>query len=451
MINRFARRKEIEEQYKRINKVENEEEIRSGGYEASSGIVISQNEDKLFVDDKAINNIVFGNERSGKGKYFILPNLDIYSRAKEKPSIIVHDPTTEIYNNLKKKLENRGYIIEILDLENTELSTIKYNPIKLIIEAYRENDLIGAYFLANGITDSIYGLISGDSYWNCSIKNLASAMILGTVEDYINENNQEEINLNMIGNILYELASKESDGKNGLEIYFDKFDKNSKVRELFDKSNFHKSNIKDSLLTEVVMKLKISNLNLGKDMDFKSIGFKSDKDKPFAIFLKSDEFQNRNNPIVSIFVNQLYYILSKEASKCEFGKCEREIIFMIDEFNNIPEISNLEKMLAIGGSKNIKFNLTLQRIGQLKRKYGERYKQILSNCTNKFYLCSSDIETVEYFYEEIGYLKNKMQLMNLKEDELLIVRSNKRDCNNKIEPYPIYNKAENTYKYEYEK
>ncbi len=126
-------------------------------------------------------------------------------------------------------------------------------------------------------------------------------------------------------------------------------------------------------------------------------------------------------------------------------------VTILDEFNNIPEISNLEKMLAIGGSKNIKFNLTLQRIGQLKRKYGERYKQILSNCTNKFYLCSSDIETVEYFYEEIGYLKNKMQLMNLKEDELLIVRSNKRDCNNKIEPYPIYNKAENTYKYEYEK
>ncbi len=125
---------------------------------------------------------------------------------------------------------------------------------------------------------------------------------------------------------------------------------------------------------------------------------------------------------------------------------------MLDEFQNMPEISEFDNMLSICVAKNIKFNLILQSIEQLKRKYGEGYKQILINCANNFYIHSSDIETVEYFSEKLKHLKNRMQLMNLNDGEIIITRAKNRDCyNNKIEPYPIYNKSKNTYKYEYEK
>lgn len=50
MVNRFTTRKEIEEQFKCINKVESKEEREAGGYEGHGGIVISQSEEKLFID-----------------------------------------------------------------------------------------------------------------------------------------------------------------------------------------------------------------------------------------------------------------------------------------------------------------------------------------------------------------------------------------------------------------
>lgn len=455
MLNRFTTRKEIEEQFKCINKMESKEEREAGGYEGHGGIVISQSEEKLFIDDRAVNNIVFGSARSGKGKYFILPSIDVYSRAKEKPSIIIYDPKDEIYDAFNKKLKDRGYRIEVLDLEKKELSTIKYNPINLIVETCKKEDFSRAYFLTKEITDSIYGVISekqdGDKYWSYSVKNLVNAMILGVIERHIAENKEEELTINDIGNMLFELASKDVEGKNGLEIYFDKFDKNSMAKKLFDNSNFNKKNTRGSILIEAVKKLEISNFNYGNNIDLKNIGFKLEEDKPFAVFLKGQNFSNMNNAIASIFITQLYYILSKESLKY-LGKCEREVIFMLDEFQNMPEISEFDNMLSIGVSRNIKFNLILQTIGQLKRKYGEGYKQILINCTNNFYIYSSDIETVEYFSEKLKHLKNRMQLMNLNDGEIIITRAKNRDCyNNKIEPYPIYNKSKNTYKYEYEK
>lgn len=76
---RFATLEEIDAQYRSIPK-------RDIPFEGLGGIPIARNlvKDEIYIDDSIVNNLIIGMTRSGKGETFILPSLDIYSRAKIK-------------------------------------------------------------------------------------------------------------------------------------------------------------------------------------------------------------------------------------------------------------------------------------------------------------------------------------------------------------------------------
>jgi len=81
----FTTLKELQQQYKAVPEKGEE-------YSGHGGVVISRYMDKIFVDDSAVNNLVIGTTRSGKGETFVFPTIDVYSRATEKPSMIINDP-----------------------------------------------------------------------------------------------------------------------------------------------------------------------------------------------------------------------------------------------------------------------------------------------------------------------------------------------------------------------
>lgn len=65
--------------------------------------------------------------------------------------------------------------------------------------------------------------------------------------------------------------------------------------------------------------------------------------KPIAIFMVTPDYDSSNHVIASIFVRQLYYVLSKNASLARGNKCHREVVFLLDEFGVRPygHIENL--------------------------------------------------------------------------------------------------------------
>ncbi|MGN1029111.1 MAG: TraG/TraD/VirD4 family protein, partial [Bacilli bacterium] len=129
--------------------------------------------------------------------------------------------------------------------------------------------------------------------------------------------------------------------------------------------------------------------------------------------------------------------------------------------------------------RKIKFNLIIQSISQLKKLYGDDYKTIMGNCSNKFYIFTNEIETAEEFAKLLGdetivtysrsgeilditkhqtesvdgkKLLTVDELMHLKEGEVVLVRGTKRRDleGNEIRPYPIFNTGETKLKYRYE-
>ncbi len=202
-------------------------------------------------------------------------------------------------------------------------------------------------------------------------------------------------------------------------------------------------------------------------------------EKPIAIFMITPDYDTSNHVIASIFVRQLYFILAKGASLARGNKCHREVVFLLDEFGNMPSIEGMATLATVCLGRNIRFNLIIQAYSQLKNKYGEDADTIDGNCGNTIYILTNDQETAEKVSKKLGNKtinlpsrsgkglstdKNKTEgldqrplltpneLMSFKEGESAVIRVIKRQDNNRkrIRPRPIYNTGETALKYRWE-
>ncbi|MBS6502193.1 MAG: type IV secretory system conjugative DNA transfer family protein [Clostridium sp.] len=543
---RFTTMKEIDEQYKCVDEVESIEERDIGGYKGKGGVPIARGykdyilidgkkvrKEVMYIDDSSSNNLIIGTTRSGKGELYVFPTIDLYSRAKEKASLVVNDPKAELYSASKEILEKRGYRVEVLNLINP-LNSMSYNPLQLVIDAYEKEDYSTAQGLCKTLTHMLYYKPdTKDPFWQNSAMSLVNALILAVTEKCFKEdklikekidnlNSQKEklmtidnktendinlineiekgildlenerikvkskITLYTVANMLSELGSKtDIRGNNELDKYFNNLDSNSVAKMQYATSNFSKGEARGSIFSVAMSELsiftmdEIAKLTAKNSINLKDIGFKSEDNRPIALFMTIPDFDKSNHVIASIFVRQLYYVLAKEATFNKPAKCDREVVFLLDEFGSMPAIEGMDSIITVCLGRNIKFNLVIQDISQLKKLYGDDYKTILGNCSNKFYIFTNEVETAEEFSKLLGdktivtysrsgeildttkhqtesvdgrKLLTADELMHLKEGEIAIVRGTKRRDlnNNKIRPYPIFNTAEHTLKYRYE-
>lgn len=483
---RFATLDEIKEQYRAVDEVESDKERLNGGYEGRGGVIVSRYKDKIFIDDSPTNNLIIGTTRSGKGELFIFPTIDLYSRAGIKPSLVVNDPKGELYSASKEILENRGYRVEILNLLKP-MNSMSYNPLQLIIDAYKQKDYSTAQSLVKTLTYTLYykpGV--KDPFWQTSAMSLVNALILAVCDECIKSGELQKITLYTVANMLSELGSKDDvTGKNELDKYFEGLDSKSVAKMQYATSNFSKGTTRGGIFATAMSELQIftmdeiAKLTSKNSINLKDIGFTSNDDRPVALFMVTPDYDCSNHVISSIFVRQLYYVLAKEASLRPGGKCDREVVFLLDEFGNMPVIEGMANIVTVCLGRNIRFNLVIQAISQLKKLYGDDYKTILCNCSNKFYIFTNEVETAEEFSKLLGdktivtysrsgeifdMTKHQTEsvdarkiltvdeLMHLEEGEIVIARGTKRrDLNgNKIRPYPIFNTADHTLKYRYE-
>ena len=175
----------------------------------------------------------------------------------------------------------------------------------------------------------------------------------------------------------------------------------------------------------------------------------------------------------------MYYVLAKESTLSIEGKCDREVIFLLDEFGNMPPIEGMANIITVCLGRKIRFNLIVQAYSQLKNLYGDDAPTIEGNCGNQIYILTNEDETAEKFSKLVGEktiitksrsgdkysleknhsesldarrLLTSQELRALKMGESVIVRVIKRSDKegNRIVPKPIFNNNEYAMKHRYE-
>lgn len=181
---RFTTIDEIKKQYKEIPD-------KNLTYSGIGGTIISRYKDKLYIDTSNTNNLIIGMTRSGKGEFFVIPSIDVYSRAQIQSSLLLCDPKLELYRSSKKTLEERGYKVLVLNLIDP-LSSCGYNPLSLIIEYYKKKMYDEAELMSDSFAFSVFrpdkaGNGGNDKFFDKTAAGVFSALILAHIKDCLQE------------------------------------------------------------------------------------------------------------------------------------------------------------------------------------------------------------------------------------------------------------------------
>ena len=479
---RWAEMEEIKRQYRSVP-------LKGKKYSGKGGIPVSRYADMMYIDSDPVNNLIIGTTGSGKGEMFVVPCIDIYSRAGLQPSLIVTDPKLELTAASYDTLKERGYEVHVLNLVDP-LNSMGYNPLSLITDAWRDGNTADAQMLTRTFAYSIFNDTVGETnaksqFFIETATSLLTALILAHIEDCIKYGCPEKITMYSIINLFVELSGHKLDNKGRTELdeYFSSRPSGNIARLQFVSSGIAGEETKGNIYASMLSKLNSFSLDTIAKMASEStlrmadVGF---GEKPVAVFIGIPDYDTSNHFLASVFIRQLYFELSKKATLTNQGKCRREVVFLLDEFGNIPPVESMDSIITVCRGRNIRFNLIVQSYSQLYAKYGTNAANtIIGNCANQIYILTIEKETAERYSQLLGSstittltrhgrrmqlnksvtesseerpLLNANELMELHKGEFIVKRVMHRTdiTGADILPYPIFNRGKSRMPYRYE-
>lgn len=159
-------------------------------YKGDVGSVISRYKNTIFVDDSFVHTLGVGTTSSGKTEMFVYSMLDICSRnedIKKRSSFIITDPKLELYKSSKKTLEERDYIVRLINLQNPRKSA-GINPLAEATNLYKKGDVDKAEIMARTYAYSVFNSKEDDqleAIWKQTATQLFTALSIAQIADCI--------------------------------------------------------------------------------------------------------------------------------------------------------------------------------------------------------------------------------------------------------------------------
>jgi type IV secretion system protein VirD4 len=432
---RWSEREEIKDQYREIPDCGGDEEFTGeGGFPIAPG----DNDDTVYIDDSATNNLIVGTTRSGKDQITGNRVIDINSRAKRQASLVILDPKLEAYATWIRKLQQRGYEVHILNLIDPEYS-MGYNPVTEVIRYYKEGDIPTAQLLMKTLATNIYeanveGTDSEARYFVDTSAALLSALSLALTNDMLQADdevekrrqaliakegrrpetlwpaeiprepqhrNEKKINISSASGMFTELQARKM-----LDDFFMRRPQGDIAKKLFLSASIAGERQRGNVYSNMLAALtvfdydNIKKMTAKSTLDMRDVGFGK---KPIAIFIGLPDYDTSNAFIASTFITQLYFVLAKMATHAPGGKCPRRVIFNCNEFGSLPPLGSMQSYMTVCLSRNMRFNLYLQSYEQLLDHYSEPVaKTIEENCGNHMWILSNGTDSAEKFSKMLG-------------------------------------------------
>ncbi len=350
--------------------------------------------------------IVIGSTGSGKTARLINPNIRINALSKEKPSMILSDPKGELFNTHSQFLVDEGYEVLTINLRDDKKSSY-WNPLDKIWDLWFPSDKkanleeIREYALShlNDLASSLFPIMSKDPFWDTAANAVFRFFVIAMLElaEKDKKIKREHFNITNIANNIQQTTSEE------LITLAEALPKNSAA--LAVGGRYVKGgggNTVDNIFQVCVTALVIYTDPIIKVVTSKTT-LKIDITRPQAIFIIVPDESKSKYPFISLFIAETYKELISIATKSVDGKLERKVLYLLDEFGNIPKIPQMDSMVTVSRSRNIFFMLLLQNYSQLDEKYGRNVANtIISNSSYEFFLLTADVDTAKKFSQKLG-------------------------------------------------
>jgi len=342
--------------------------------------------DKIYVDATDSHSIIFGATGSKKTRMFAMPSIGIFSRAGE--SFVVTDPKGELYQRTAGEVAEMGYDVCCLNLRNLNEGE-EWNPFYLPYKLYHSSERAKAMEMIQELVTMMTDNASDEKFWTYTTIDVLCGFIFYMFET----EPQEKCTLTSLNAIWERYIERR-------KMFLDKIEEkygNTMIQRKMSTLNNDSEKTVGSI--EAVVSMALNRLMVNEEMvkylSGNSICLEELAKKKSAIYLVIPDENKTYHFVVSVFLEQLYEVLIKEAHSREDNRLEIRMNFLIDEFANIPKLENMDSMITASRSRNIRFHLIIQSMKQLRHKYAEYADVICSNCNNWIYLYSKEFELLQ--------------------------------------------------------
>ena len=361
------------------------------------------------------NVLVIGGSGSGKTRFWLKPNL-----MQMHSSYVVTDPKGTILVECGKMLQRGApklgkdgkpmkdkhgkviyepYRIKVLNTINFSKS-MKYNPLAYVRS---EKDILKLVnvIIANTKGD---GEKSSEDFWVKAERLLYCALI-----GYIwYEAEPEERNFITLLYLLNACEAREDDEtyKSPVDILFDDLAK--KQPEHFAVKQYRKFKLAagktlKSILVSCGARLapfdikELRDIMTEDELELDTMG-----DRKTALFLIMSDTDTTFNFVIAMLQSQLFNLLCDKADDFYNGRLPVHVRCLLDEFANIGQIPNFDKLIATIRSREISASIILQSQSQLKTIYKDAADTIVGNCDSTLFLGGKEKGTLKEISELLG-------------------------------------------------
>lgn len=343
------------------------------------------------------NVLVVGGSGSGKTRFFIKPNIMQCTKTKGT-SLVVTDPKGTLVVECGKMLVAAGYELRILNTINFQKS-MHYNPFAYIRS---ETDILK--LVTTLITNTKGEGKGGDDFW-IKAETLLYVALIGYIHYELPEEKQ---NFSTLIDLLNKMQVREDDEdfQNEVDELFEKLAQKKPehfaVRQYL-KYKMASGKTAKSILVSCGARLAVFDIEELREITaYDELHLDTIGDKRTALFLFMSDTDASFNFLISMAYSQLFNLLCEKADDVYGGRLPVHVRCLIDEFANIGQIPNFEKLVATIRSREISACIVLQAQSQLKAIYKDNADTIVGNCDTLLFLGGKEKTTLKEMEELLG-------------------------------------------------
>ena len=340
------------------------------------------------------NILVIGGSGSGKTRFFCKPSL-----LQAHSSYVCTDPKGTLLPEIGSFLERKKYRIKCLNLINFKKS-MRYNPLAYIRSEKDILKLVNALIL----NTKGGGEKSSEDFWVKAERLYYSALI-----GYIwYEAPEEERNFITLLDLINASEAREDDEtyQSPVDILFQQLEE--KEPDHFAVKQYRKFKMAagktlKSILISCGARLAPFDIKELRDlMETDELELDTLGDSKTALFVIISDTDSTFNFVAALMYSQLFNLLCDKADDFYGGRLPVHVRLILDEFANIGQIPNFDKLIATIRSREISASIILQSQSQLKTIYKDAADTIVGNCDSTLFLGGKEKSTLKEISELLG-------------------------------------------------
>ena len=387
-----------------------------------------------------LNVLIIGGSGSGKTRFFAKPNI-----MQLNTSYVITDPKGEILQSTGKMLSEAGYVVRVFNLIQMEHSN-NYNPFHYVYDYHGHLSEDNVKKMIEILFKNTKGEGEKEDFWSQKGQSLLEAIVFLLFEEseYNGQFDENEriipetrdlTHLNFFS--VTEKMRKLQYPPRGSQIpdgYFlqrnpEESEEDFRARQAkaflcpLDKDFIELERRKpDSLAIRLYKEVRnapeetgqsflssanvktfmfnlsnLSNLTCCDNIELEKLG-----DRKTALFILISATDATYNFMAAMMYTQMFDVLANRANFKFKGTLPVHVRCIMDEFANIGQIPDFDKVIAFVRSMGVSLNVIIQNMAQLKARYEKTWEVITGNCDSTLFLGGKEESTLKSISEQLG-------------------------------------------------